>query len=179
MPLLYQCDSHLIENSALCLRPVLAGKADKVELQHPCSLQLLLSQHHDHRSVSQRKKHCSDTASLALLGCGGYVWRSGGAVGLVTLPKSAPSTSQNPIMGCNTRSPGSEQVPWGASEVNSVYKHVQTPARVSFVLFTACLQRLIKLNGEKLSQLDFFSHLLSVPVFSHPSRQVIRVTGRL
>ncbi|KAI6074678.1 Ectonucleoside triphosphate diphosphohydrolase 3 isoform X1 [Aix galericulata] len=55
--------------------------------------------HHDHCSVSQRKKHGSDTASLAVFGCGGYVWRSGGAVGLVTLPKSAPSTSQNPIMG--------------------------------------------------------------------------------
>lgn len=61
MPLLYQYGSHLIENSALCLLPVLAGKADKVEPQHCCSLQLLLSQHHDHRSVSRQKKKIAQT----------------------------------------------------------------------------------------------------------------------
>lgn len=156
-----QYDSHRNENSVLCLLPVLAGKAETVELQPPSCAAIACSFFSASTMITfqchSKKPWLRHTASLAVVGCGGYVWRSGGAVRLVTLPKSAPSMSQNLISGCNTLSPGNEQVPWRASEVNSVWKCVQTTACVSFVLFTACLQRLIKLNGEKLSQLYFFS----------------------
>lgn len=73
MPLLYQYDSHLIENSALCLLPVLAGKADKVELQHRCSLQLLLSQHHDQKKKKKIAQTRPAWLSLAMVVTSGGV----------------------------------------------------------------------------------------------------------